>query len=376
MLMKFTVSNYSGFSEPITLDLTKTNDYKFNQECVRNGLVNKSIMYGANAVGKTNLGFALIDIRNTILANTNYKRSDISYIHANAKEGFARFEYTFLIDGKEIEYIYEKTSPTRFKFESLRIEEEILYSMDFNLFKGGFTGLENYDELKHLNFKDWDDNISVLRYILTNAKLSKLSVLKKLNEFVKGMIYIRPSDQLVQYEGPRLIEGSMLKAIIEKGLVKEFELFLKDCGIDIPLKVDITPEGEKRLYVDYERSIEFLSIASSGTKVLISLFTIVFINLKKVKFLFIDEIDANLHFELAEKMIIKLKEATETQIIATTHNTDLMTNKIMRPDVYLLMAPNKISSLANATMRELRMGHNLEKLYQSGEFNTEEHDGR
>ena len=40
----------------------------------------------------------------------------------------------------------------------------------------------------------------------------------------------------------------------------------------------------------------------------------------------------------------------------------------MRPDCYFILTENKITSLTNATDRELREGHNLEKLYKSGEF--------
>jgi hypothetical protein len=41
----------------------------------------------------------------------------------------------------------------------------------------------------------------------------------------------------------------------------------------------------------------------------------------------------------------------------------------MRPDCYFILTGEKLTSFANATNRELREGHNLEKLYMSGEFN-------
>ena len=40
----------------------------------------------------------------------------------------------------------------------------------------------------------------------------------------------------------------------------------------------------------------------------------------------------------------------------------------MRPDCYFILSDNKLTSFADATNRELREGHNLEKLYMSGEF--------
>ena len=53
----------------------------------------------------------------------------------------------------------------------------------------------------------------------------------------------------------------------------------------------------------------------------------------------------------------------------TSHNTNLMTNRLMRPDcLFILSRSGSLTSLCNATPRELREGHNLEKMYISGEF--------
>ena len=41
----------------------------------------------------------------------------------------------------------------------------------------------------------------------------------------------------------------------------------------------------------------------------------------------------------------------------------------MRPDcLFILSSSGTLTSLCNATQRELREGHNLEKMYISGEF--------
>lgn len=44
-------------------------------------------------------------------------------------------------------------------------------------------------------------------------------------------------------------------------------------------------------------------------------------------------------------------------------------NGILRPDCYFLMEGNRIGAFSDLTGRELREGHNLEKLYRGGEFN-------
>ncbi|MDQ0232146.1 AAA family ATPase [Metabacillus malikii] len=367
MLKKFTVTSYRVFDEPITLDFSKVRDYKFNEECINDGLISKAIMYGKNAVGKTNLGNALIDIRYTVLANEKRQSGSVGFLNANNKNGFARFEYTFLINNKEITYIYEKKSVVELRYESLSIDNNLLYDFNFESQNGNLDNLKKYKELQHLNFDEWDNQIPLLRYILANSKLHELMILKDLNNYIRGIAVLRPSDNIVKFRGPEIIDKGIVHTIINKDLVEDFERFLNECGLNIKLKVDITPDGEKKLYFDYSRPIEFVKNASSGTKALTSMYLIVK-NLNKIKFLFIDEFDANFHYELSVGMLQALKRQKDCQILVTTHNTDLMNNKFMRPDCYLLMLNDKITSVADATLRELRQGHNLEKLYQSGEF--------
>ncbi|WP_153301210.1 hypothetical protein [Priestia flexa] len=92
---------------------------------------------------------------------------------------------------------------------------------------------------------EWDNEITVLRYILTNSKLNELIILKELSNFIEGIAILKPSDNFVQFKGPKVVDEGIIKTIIEAELVEDFGKFLNDCGLDISLKVDITPEGEK-----------------------------------------------------------------------------------------------------------------------------------
>ena len=127
-------------------------------------------------------------------------------------------------------------------------------------------------------------------------------------------------------------------------------------------------DGKQRLYFNTETPLPFFRVASSGTKALYTFFYW-YKTATDVSFMFIDEFDAFYHYELAETVVSILEKMTGTQVILSSHNTNLLTNRIMRPDCYFILTKNKLTSFANATNRELREGHNLEKLYMSGEFN-------
>ncbi len=60
--------------------------------------------------------------------------------------------------------------------------------------------------------------------------------------------------------------------------------------------------------------------------------------------------------------------AADSQVILTTHNTSLMSNDLLRPDCYFLMYKDKINPLSELTDKELRLAHNIEKMYRAGAF--------
>ena len=69
MLKRFEVQGFKSFLHPVTIDFSDVRDYQFNNTCVRDGILNKIIVYGRNSVGKTNLGLALFDIVSTLTSN-------------------------------------------------------------------------------------------------------------------------------------------------------------------------------------------------------------------------------------------------------------------------------------------------------------------
>ena len=146
MLKKFTVSNYRSFEKPITIDFANFRDYDFNKDCIKNRLINKAIIYGKNAVGKTNFGEAITDIGSMVSNDRDsfYSLIEDGFINANSTKDTATFDYVFKLDDDEIQYTYEKYGINKLYYESLRINKNLLYEINFDTEKSDFSAFQNY----------------------------------------------------------------------------------------------------------------------------------------------------------------------------------------------------------------------------------------
>ena len=69
-----------------------------------------------------------------------------------------------------------------------------------------------------------------------------------------------------------------------------------------------------------------------------------------VSLLFMDEFDAYYHFALSARIIELIKKHRNLQAIFTTHNTFLMSNRILRPDCYFMMEGGRLKSYIERRM--------------------------
>lgn len=365
MLKRFEVQGYRNFKNNFILDLSNTRDYKFNQECVKDGIVKTGIIYGQNAVGKTNFGNALLDIKNNILPKEYSDLKEPNYLNADLIDGRVIFKYEFVFDNTEVFYKYEKNRYGLLMYELLAVDDNVIIEFDHNNKKIIQNGL-SYVHADSLNWEFADLEKSVLAYVVNNTTLTADHILKKLFRFIRNMFIVYGNKS----SNHSFFIDIVVKKIIDNDLVNDLERFLNEFGIQEKLVVKTTPTGEKNLYFKHERLIPFLENYSSGTGALLGIYNCYQYLVKQESvFYYLDEFDAFYHYELSENMVEKLKKTTNCQVIMSSHNTDLLTNKLMRPDCLFVLTKEKISSIADATSRELREGHNLEKLYKSGEFN-------
>lgn len=370
MLAKFSVTNFKSFKEEFVFDLTKTGRYEFNKNCVHNGVVKKALVYGANGVGKSNLGYAIFDIISHLSEKNSDARPYLHFLNAESDNPIATFKYEFNFKDNVLVYEYGKSSKGHLVFERLEIDGDEYLSVDRRVSSSATINLRGTESLKR---NMGESRISVINYVKNNAILEESAVnhcFFRFIHFVDKMLFFR-SLQQNNYIGLEQGDTSIADDIVKHNNVKDFEKFLNEAGV--VCKLAAVRDGEKQgLAFDFNgKLIPFYEICSTGTGAL-SLFYFWLQRLREdsdCKFLFIDEFDAFYHYELSTLLVKRLREI-DIQVILTTHNTSIMTTELLRPDCYFEMDSTQIRSFASSTDKELRAAHNLEKMYRSGLFSV------
>ena len=362
MLTKFAVSGYRNFADETVLDLAHPRDYQFNKGALKDGVIKCGLIYGKNAVGKTNFGSALLDAHSSRFAWSANDEETPSILNADKPSDRARFTYEMRFDGIDVRLSYERHVDGAYVFEQMDVRDEVLYRYDY--LQGSLLVGEIAPAPFHtLNFDELEESLSALRYVCSNSTAKSLGVVARAFNFIKNM-------RIVQGNVPSYMPARLAaRRLAESGKVEDLERFLNRFGIREKLVVRQNPSGEQVVYFDKKRLVPFYRNCSSGTRSLLGLYNALETN-SAPSLLFIDEFDACYHHELAEALIAYFKEQTSTQIICTTHNTDLFSNRMMRPDCLFILSESGLVVAADATSRELREGHNLEKLFKAGEFDA------
>jgi AAA15 family ATPase/GTPase len=374
MLCFYSVKNYRGFKDTITLDLTSSN-YEFNGECIRDGYAHKALIYGYNGVGKSNLGLAIMDIIINLTDKEKNLLLDSNYRNLESDSDLVEFRYKFKFQGIMIEYQYGKNAPESLRYERLLINEKCVVS--YNRITGQPLEI-NLPGTQTLNKDINKISISVLKYIKSNAALEQseeTTALVSFFDFVDRMLFFRNLDNR-NYVGYEIGVLKLFDEIVKKNHFDDFKSFLTDA--DVPSNIIFTKiDNQLQFSFRYkttqnnESLIDFYANCSTGIRSLSVLFFWLqnaIYNEKPPSFIFIDEFDAFYHQRLSEYVVNVIKKINNCQFILTTHDTGVMSNDIMRPDCLFLMYKDKIKSLSSLTDKELRFAHNIEKMYRAGAF--------
>lgn len=367
MLTKFSVKNYRGFKEKISLDLSNHANFEFNEFAISNGIIKNGIIYGPNGVGKTNFGLAIFDIVNHL--SQKMKKADYytkNFVYAGRSNELVDFEYTFQFDQNTLNYSYSKDKGGALKKESLFVNNKEVFNRadgQLNVFDDSFS----IDSDRKVLLGDNANNVSIAGYLLMSCPLDKEHYLIKLQQFVDSMLWfrsLRENDFIGLETSPTFLE----EYIIKNHYINEFQDFLEKVSNQKYHFIN-TSDEDKNLVCEIEgQPTLFNVVRSTGTDALVLLFYWI-TKLDNASFVFIDEFDAFYHFKLSVE-VCKLLFKKKCQLFLSSHNTYLMSNALLRPDCNFIIDNNKIKSLNDCTEKDLRFGHNIEKLFRGNIFNV------
>ncbi len=362
MIKEFKVKNFRSFNDWISIKFDDVRDYGFKKECIKNGLINKALIYGENSSGKSNLGFAIMDISTHLFDGTSILLPYSNFLNLNSTENEACFVYVFKFDDDIIEYLYKKDSYRKLTFEQIKQNGKLIFEYNYSD-KKIFNKIEDISTLK---FENNTSNISMVKFIYNNSNLSEKSPIKHIVDFASNMLWFR-SVRNFEYISPNIGVENINDFIIRNNLVKELESFFSKNNLNYKLG-RYNNLGKEIIVVNFENGAAPLTeVASTGTMSLWLFFYWMHKN-NNISFLFIDEFDAFYHFDLSKDILLNVINNQSFQSILTTHNTFLCDNNILRPDCYFIIKNNLIKSFSNSTNKVIRQGHNLEKMMISGEF--------
>jgi AAA15 family ATPase/GTPase len=385
MLISFSFSNFSSFKETQTFSLLASEKNDDHQENLIEGKVLKSsLVYGANASGKSNFTNAFFAFREIVLDSTSSDddESHISMIppflfdvdshnlpiqfEIIFKENELTYRYGLSFNESEIleEWLYTKS--TRETEVFFREKQSIIYK------KSRFTELDHLIENGSLTI---DKTIPVISV----AALSSKPICKTIINFVKRIKTISGINE----KGFKSITYSLFE---EDEVFKNWALaILKNFNIH-DLKIEHIQDDSsetrskiKKLRVEVVKNTKDgfdtfpLAIESEGTRKVLYLLGPLYDSIKLNNLLIIDEFDSKFH-TLLTKEILKIFHRfskNESQLIAIVQDSCLMDSSILRPDQIWFIDKDNItneSQLYSLVEYKIKKKNHYGKDYLEGQY--------
>lgn len=408
MLKRFEVKNFRNFKERFVFDLSNTKNYEFNPECIENGFVKKALIYGPNGCGKSNLGVAIFDIKNHLTDDKIDEQYSSNYLNAETGYDLAEFSFSFQFAENELVYSYGKKSVSHIVYEKLCINGKTVIELDWRKSNTAFIDLKGAENLRREmgNTISNPNAISVVKYVNNNSIL-------EINDLNMTFVTFIGFISTMEFIPTPFLTGRFPTDIIldEEDGIKKLENFLNEFNIDCRLTT-LERDGKKNIAFDFGHTkIDFFPNASTGTVSLANQFIMLHyieiivdicheykkwhtlhdegnVLLKEIDnnglmpnfstgvpkpyspFIYLDEFDAFYHYAVSTSMVSMLKKLN-CQVVLTTHNTSIMSNDLLRPDCYFIMSNKDIKPICDFTAKELRLAHNIEKMYRAGAFDEQ-----
>lgn len=423
MLLNFRMKNFRSFRDDTFFTMLASkqkthSDYIINDEANGNKLrvLPMSVIYGANACGKSNIILAMNILKNIIMEGTlecktlePYK-STLSFIRDNNWYEPIMLEITFFTSRNIYKYRIMFTD-----IDVYKIVEEVLYINDENIFTRNENGKINVD-VNHLMRKGYirkdeedfskrlidklNQTLDKQRLVVTGA-ISNLFDKRYFDDFFSWFknfnVIMNANDMNFKQKDLRTIvnqnvDGEGGNKFWESDAVKEI-MDIAEFGnqkirfVSDKDNEDLSMCSMYRVPFEHESDKYYISMLvdseimeSKGTIHLIRLIQPFIDALSEGGVIVLDEMDASLHFELVVSLIriFNNKDINRNgaQLIFNTHNPIYLDGALLRHDQIVLVEKRKndmVSEIYSLSDYGLRPEERILKNYLNGKYGALPH---
>jgi AAA15 family ATPase/GTPase len=418
MIVNFSIQNFGSVKDKQTLSFEATASTSLEKHYIIEPikglrLLKLALIYGANASGKTTILNALEFLRDIVLEPAEKKTETLKFEPFLFDKMTPSLNSTLSIDfiQKGIRYYYK----VEFNKKAIIAEELIFYSPNKAKVFSRKTDLENqFTEItfgskiktdktfeKNLEANTLWNNTVLGGFLKTNIELPELkNATSWFSDYLRPLI--RTGTKLEAYVTSQIssseIEKTDVVQILRKADFNISDIIIQEDEEDIPsgfiellqnrmnapseelekLKnrgkvTSLTLELEHTIN-DFKYNLPF-ALESQGTKRYYGFSGILTLLLKKSVLFPIDELESSLHPDLFIHFILSfLINSKESQILATTHNREILDNKdIFRNDAIWFTDKDQFSStelysLSDFDSKVIRDTSNVYNAYKIGKL--------
>lgn len=371
MLTKVRFKNFKSFVNEVVINLEPTKSEILKDTNTYNDVLKGCCFYGSNASGKTNALNAI-----TLLLDMLFKNivNNVQLITIFNNEPYMYFEYTFLIDNKEIVYYFEISREWKILKETLTIDGINKMCRLVNSCESFITDKKDYGK------DDVNENILFLRTIYFNTGFSGYNELMHWFDFLKKSLYIDATKNIII--NPRE-DNDNIKAYLENYLNKygtdDINTFFNKFNFPYNIIYTKAQISENTMFSTFSTRLRFIRqnmvdipyfMESSGNIVLLNILSSILTTIKTGGMLIVDDFGYGLHNKLEELLIeYVFKHSKNCQLFFASHSTNLLKTSLLRPDqIYSVDFDEYGSFLKKFSDEKPRESQNLEKMYLSGVF--------
>lgn len=373
MLVRIAIENFRSFKRRTVIDLTKTQYTALTDTNTYQGLVKGLVLVGGNASGKSMVLEAIRLLLDLLFLERKMDNPLFLCLFGNSKE--YSIEYTFRINGHEIDYMIRNNVEQKVLGEELVVDGQTLLTRMGSTARSSIGGFE-----KQYAEKEVGPNTLFLRTLFFNTGFASDEVLRLWFEFLQGSVYYNAFERTpVSYGNQeldidRFLEDHGAKKISDfferHGMKQTIEYATEveaERGIRIALK-----EGKMPLFRRQDCDIVVpYPEESLGNRLLIRFLPSYLTVMNKPGLFLVDEFSSGFHNDLEELLIREwMEKARDSQLIVVTHSTNLLSTSLLRPDqIYSVsFADGEGSRIKRFSEEGPRVAQNLEKMYRSGVF--------